>query len=220
MSYTRNKRELSHPSILGSYRRFWRGCEWREFLFPNSIGFTLACQRLQTHADIRALEPRPGVYEFAISKKNDRRYKTYIGESSSIRRRHQKYAQTGDHLLAIFDAALKNGCVIWRRCRYVKTKGEAVSKEAKFLQKYDYAWNAQQNGRKRAVNIVSQRFCLCMSSMLIIEDPVLPKPLRGQLVPKNLGNNAAHPVSPSPKKRGPKTLVTGNSTRGAAFIIA
>jgi GIY-YIG domain-containing protein len=166
----RAKRELLHPGIFGSYRLFWRRREWEIFLLPHALGFTAAYLRPQTHAGIRALEAKPGVYEFAISKKNGRRYKVYVGESGSIRKRHQAYAKTGDHLLQLFDAALRDGCTIWRRCKYVKTKKKAVSWEAWFLARYDYAWNAQQNQRKRNVGIVSRHFCLCMSSLQIVED--------------------------------------------------
>ena len=134
------------------------------------MGFPLACKRPKTHVDIRNLKPLPGVYEFAISKGGGQRYKVYIGESGSIRKRHQTYANTGDHLVLLFDKALKDGCTIWRRCRYVKTKKKAVKKEAKWLKKFDFSWNAQQNGRKRDVSIVSSYFCLCMSSLHITEN--------------------------------------------------
>ncbi len=60
------------------------------------------------------------MYEFAISKgTSDRRYKMYVGETNSVRSRHQQYAKTGDHLYQLLDTALKDGCVIWRRCQYV-----------------------------------------------------------------------------------------------------
>lgn len=181
MFLVRNKRERLRPSFFGSYARFWRNCEWLPFLLPNQLGFEFSCQRLQTHVDIRELLPKPGVYEFAISKKNERRYKMYVGESGSIRKRHMTYAKNGDHLLALFDTALKNGCVIWRRCRYVETKQKAVQWEAKFLKKYDYAWNAQQNQRKRAISLVSRSFCLCMSSLQVVEEPPTHSPRKRKI---------------------------------------
>lgn len=170
MPTIRTKRELSRPGIFGSYRFFWRGQEWQRFLLPSPLGFTAAYLRPQMHADIMALEAKPGVYEFAISKKGGRRYKVYIGESGSIRKRHQTYAKNGDHLLQLLDAAVRDGCTIWRRCKYVRTKEKAVSWEAWFLARYDYAWNARQNQRKRKINIVSQHFCLCMSSLKIVDE--------------------------------------------------
>jgi GIY-YIG domain-containing protein len=176
----RAKRELSRPGPFGSYRWFWRGTEWERFLLPNRAGFALSRIRLETHADIGDLAPGPGVYEFAISKGGGRRYKVYIGESGSLRKRHQAYARTGDHLVRLFDIAVKDGCTIWRRCKSVKTKEKAVSWEAWFLARYDYPWNAQQNGRKRAVAIVSRRFCLCMSSLHIVEE--VPPPRRTSAV--------------------------------------
>ena len=141
-------------------------------MLPDKTGFVLAHLNTKTHEDIKGLNARPGVYEFAISKGSGRRYKVYIGESGSIRKRHQTYAKTGDHLVLYFDAALKNGCTIWRRCKYIKTKQKAVAWEAYFLGKYDYAWNAQQNQRKRSVSIVKSYFCLCMSSVNIVEKPM------------------------------------------------
>lgn len=135
-------------------------------------GFVFASLNSRTHEDIMNLNARPGVYEFAISKGSGRRYKVYIGESGSIRQRHQTYTRTGDHLVLLFDAALRNNCTIWRRCKYVKTKQKAVAWEAYFLGKYDYCWNAKQNRRKRNVNIVTSYFCLCMSSMSIVEKPM------------------------------------------------
>ena len=38
------------------------------------------------------------------------------------------------------------------------------------LNKYDYAWNAQQNVRKRKVCIVSSCACLCVPFANIVED--------------------------------------------------
>ena len=159
--------------LVRVYRRFWRGCKWEKFLLPDAKGFEFSRKRPQTHVDIGNLQRRPGVYEFAISKGGNRRYKTYVGESGSMQKRHQTYARTGDHLLPLFDAALKNGCIIWRRCKYIKTKEKAVAREAKLLRKYDYCWNARQNTRKRNISIVSRSLCLCFASMHVIEEPVI-----------------------------------------------
>ena len=160
----RTKRESSHPNLFGSYKRFWRGCVWEKWLLPHHMGF-VACQKFS----INHLEFRPGVYEFAISKGNDVRYKMYIGESGSLRLRHQHYAKDGDHLFVLLDNAVRSGCTVWRRCKYVRTKKKAVKKEAKWLRKYDYPWNAKQNVKKRNVNLVSKSFCMCMSSVQIVE---------------------------------------------------
>ena len=162
------KRELSHPGYFSVYKWFWGGCKWEAFLLPNKGGFALARQH------VSFLEARPGVYEFAISKSNGKRYKVYIGESGSIRKRHQAYAVTGSHLLAPFDAALRDGCTVWRRCRHVKTKGDAVGWESYFLKRYDYAWNAQQNQRKRFVSVASRYFCMCILSTSIAEGCPVP----------------------------------------------
>ena len=179
------KRELSHPGFFSIYKWFWRSCAWEKFLMPNFAGFPFAHLNPKSHEDIMSLNAKPGVYEFAISKGSGRRYKIYIGESGSIRKRHQTYAKTGDHLVLFFDAALKDGCTIWRRCRYVKTKQKAVAWEAYFLGKFDYAWNTQQNRRKRKVNIVTSYFCLCMSSMNIVEEPPAPRTVRVVAYSKN-----------------------------------
>jgi GIY-YIG domain-containing protein len=183
----RTKRELSRPGLFGSYKWFWRGSEWERFLSPSPAGFGAACRN---QAGVAALGLGPGVYEFAISKGagwrpwaiSPYRYKVYIGESASLRRRHQTYARTGDHLLLLFDAALRDGCTIWRRCKHVETKEKAVSWEAWFLRLYDYPWNAQLNGRKRTVNIVSRNSCLCMSSLHIVEEVYVPPPRRTSAV--------------------------------------
>lgn len=169
------KRELSHPSFFSIYKWFWKSSTWERFLMPNPTGFAFSRLNPRSHEDIMSLNARPGVYEFAISKGSGQRYKVYIGESGSIRKRHQTYAKTGNHLVMIFDAALKNNCTIWRRCKYVKTKQKAVAWEAYFLGIYNYAWNAQQNQRKRKVNIVTSYFCLCMSSVSIVEEPLVPR---------------------------------------------
>ena len=140
-------------------------------LGKGQTGFSFAHLNSKIHEDIMSLNARPGVYEFAISKGSAGRYKVYIGESGSIRKRHQTYAKTGGHLVLLLDAALKDGCTVWRRCRYVKTKQKAVAWEAYFLGKYDYAWNAQQNQCKRKISIVTSYFCLCMSCVSIVEEP-------------------------------------------------
>lgn len=175
------KRELYRPAFFSIYKWFWRNSTWNIFLKPNPFGgaqgkspagLAFAHLNPRTHEDIMSLNAKPGVYEFAISKGSGRRYKVYIGESGSIRKRHQTYAKAGDHLVLLFDAALKDGCTIWRRCMYVKTKQKAVAWEAYFLGKYDYAWNAQQNQKKRRVNIVTSYFCLCIPSINIVEEPL------------------------------------------------
>jgi hypothetical protein len=117
------------------------------------------------------LDARPGVYELAISKGQGRRYKVYIGESGSVRKRYQAYAKSGDHLILLFDAALRQGCTVWMRCKYVKTKARAVAWEAYFLGKYDYAWNAQQNTRRRCISIVRGCSCMCTHFTGIVEEP-------------------------------------------------
>ncbi len=215
MFLVRNKRERSRPSFFGAYARFWRGCEWLPFLLPNSLGFELACQRLQTHVDIRELLPKPGVYEFAISKGTERRYKTYVGESGSIRKRHMTYAKNGDHLLSLFDTALRSGCVIWRRCRYVETKQKAVKWEAKFLKKYDYAWNAQQNQRKRAISLVSRSFCLCMSSLQVVEGPPIRSPRKQQKIVAVQTKT----VIMSPNRLSPANKFSGKVSKTKTVVI-
>lgn len=45
--------------------------------------------------------------------------KTYVGESGNLKARHAQYAADGDHLQPLLDAALGDGCTIWRRWRYV-----------------------------------------------------------------------------------------------------
>ena len=171
MLLSKVKRELSRTSLFGSYRLFWAGCKWQPFLIPNVrvLGFEHA-----TRISIKYLDLKPGVYEFAITKEQPffgqkKRYKVYVGHSGSIRTRHQKYFKTGDHLLQYFDAALKDGCTIWRRCKYVKTKEKAIYWENKILQKYDYAWNAHHNNRKRKINILLRPLCFCMSSLHVVE---------------------------------------------------
>lgn len=164
------KREISRPGFFSTYKWFWRNCVWERFLLPNSAGFAFAHLNHKSHEDIMSLSAKPGVYEFAISKGSGRRYKIYIGESGSIRKRHQTYVKTGDHLVLLLDATLKDGCTIWRRCRYVKTKQKAVAWEAYFLEKYSYAWNARKNKRKRNIKIVTSYFCFCIPSMNIVEN--------------------------------------------------
>ena len=42
-----------------------------------------------------------------------------MGETNSIARRHGwEYRAHGDHLAPFFEAALNDGCTIWRRVRY------------------------------------------------------------------------------------------------------
>ena len=160
---TKARRELSHPGYFTLYKWFWRGSKWNRFILPNKGGFTLARQH------VGFFEARPGVYEFAMSKGNSRRYKVYVGQSGSMRKRHQYYAMTGSHLVQLFDAALRDGCTIWRRCKYVKSKERAVAWEAYLLNRHDYAWNAQQNQRKRNIKIVRRYTCMCVPFMSTIE---------------------------------------------------
>ena len=174
----RANRELLHPAFFSIYKWFWRNSKWDKFLMPDKIGFAFVHLNPKIHENIMSLGARPGVYEFAISKGPGRRYKVYIGESGSIRKRHQTYAKTGDHLVMLFDAALKDGCTIWRRCRYVKTKQKAVAWEAYFLGKFDYAWNVQQNQKRRKISIMTSYFCLCIPSINIVEEPPAPRAVR------------------------------------------
>ena len=166
MDIFKPRRELLRPRSFSIYKWFWRYSKWKRLILPDKAGFASARQ------NICFLEAKPGVYEFAISKGYSRRYKVYIGESGSIRKRHQTYAKTGDHLVLLFDAALKEGCTIWCRWRYVKTKQKAVAWEAYFLNKYDYAWNAQQNRCRRKVSIVSSCSCWCTSFTRIVEEHI------------------------------------------------
>jgi len=153
----KKRRELSHPGVFGVYKLFWRGSKWEKFILHD--------KRL-----IKSfLEPRPGVYEFAVSRMSStRRFKVYIGESGSISKRHQAYTRPDSHLAQLFSIAVANRCTVWRRCKYVKTKKRAVAWEAHFLARYDYAWNAKQNMSKRAVSVVQRRFCMCMPYTIIV----------------------------------------------------
>ena len=138
----------------------------------DSVGFVPSRLR----ANIAGLEARPGVYEFAVSKNTGRRCKVYVGESGSILKRHQRYARTGDHLVLLLDAAIRDGCTVWMRCKYTGSKESAVAWEAYFLRKYDYAWNMRHNACKRNVSIVKRwNAWLCMFSMHVVDNPVKPE---------------------------------------------
>ena len=90
----------------------------------------------------------------------------YVGESSAVRMRHlNQYLVDGDHLRSLMERALADGLLIWRRARYVASKAAAQEAEARWLQAYDYAWNAKDNGgRKRILTLEQQFSCLCIAS--------------------------------------------------------
>lgn len=47
------------------------------------------------------------------------RFKMYVGETNNMARRHGgEYQLNGDHLIFFLEAALADGCTIWRRVRY------------------------------------------------------------------------------------------------------
>lgn len=171
-------REACSTTWLSKYRRVWFGSEWELFLRPTKGGFSLARVAPQCFSSTNTLMDQPGVYELALVKGKDlKRYKIYVGQSCSLRRRfHQEYrGSSGSHLRPFFDEALLNDCQIWRRCRYTANVEEARTLEAWLLKQYDYAWNIRQAGCKaRHVDIVTQQ-CCCSKSTHLLAKPIVAK---------------------------------------------
>jgi hypothetical protein len=113
-----------------------------------------------------------------------------------MKQRMEQYGDDGDHIRAYLDAALKDGYLVWRRLKYLKTKELAVSKEAKFLETYDYAWNAKDNGSKRQIKLKQTYSCCCFCSALeVIEKPALREKLPPRLQPEKPGGSSSNKLT-------------------------
>lgn len=161
----RRHRESCHPSRFGTYKKFWsQSPGWRVFLLPCSQGFEASRDTPACCKAVNGLEQRPGVYEFAVSTNaTSRKSKVYVGQTCDLKRRlGGDYRGDGSHLRALFDEALQtHGFTVWVRFVYTPTADAAKDWEARFLRKYDYAWNARDNKTKRALQL--RRNWLCMT---------------------------------------------------------
>ena len=74
----------------------------------------------------RAAQPAPNMEPCTLLLQDQarvhpctRRVKVYVGETNNAARRHNwEYRAHGDHLAPFFEAALNDGCTVWRRVRY------------------------------------------------------------------------------------------------------
>lgn len=172
------RREKVHPGYFSGYKKFFRGTKWHVFLAPaNDLGYSLVDAK--SRGVNAGLWDVPGVYEFAVAKSpSATRYKTYIGTTRSVRERQGSYLRDGDHVKHFLDAAVKNGLFVMRRIRYICPKPQlpphiveltaviAEQTETRFLGKYNYCYNARQNGGVACTRMPVKKSFLCMFSRI------------------------------------------------------
>lgn len=62
-----------------------------------------------------------------------------------------------------------------------RTNAAAIIAESQLLSRYDYAWNAVQNGPRRTVTLHPRTTCLCVASGLSVRSQRLERgPFRGR----------------------------------------
>ena len=172
------RREKVHPGYFSGYKKFFRGTKWHVFLAPaNDLGYSLVDAK--SRGVNAGLWDVPGVYEFAVAKSpSATRYKTYVGTTKSVSSRHGSYLRDGDHIKNFLDAAVKSGLFVMRRIRYIIPKPQlpehqtelaavvAEQTETRFLGKYNYCYNARQNGGVAMTRIPVKTSFLCMFSRI------------------------------------------------------
>ena len=169
-------REKVHPGFFSHYKKFWRGAKWQLFLLPSPT-LEQSLEQAKRHRVNEGIFPVPAVYEFAISKtRTGDRYKTYVGTTKNATNRHGSYLNDGDHIARFLETAVRNGFFVHRRIRYIIPKPEltpaqieraavvAEQTETRFLGKFNYAFNARQNGNEAMTRIPVKKSFLCMFS--------------------------------------------------------
>ncbi|AGE50842.1 hypothetical protein PBCVCVB1_438L [Paramecium bursaria Chlorella virus CVB-1] len=172
------RREKTHPGYFSGYKKFFRGTKWHVFAGPaHSLEDSLTESR--RYKVNEGLWEVPAVYEFAVAKTpNGKRFKTYIGTTKNLKNRHGDYLRDGDHIAHFMSAAVESGLFIMRRVRYIIPSANLPSNqielaavvaeqtETRFLGKFNFAWNARQNGNVAMTRLPVKTSFLCMFSRI------------------------------------------------------
>ncbi|RMZ55282.1 hypothetical protein APUTEX25_005560 [Auxenochlorella protothecoides] len=166
----RPERELAHTSFLSWYRRLWRGCKWYTFLTPAPASDGSGTEGRSVGPNCQA---QPGIYEFALCHPRfaEKRVKVYVGKTGNMRRRQATHAAGASHLAPLMHFALQQGYTILTRFKYLAT----ILKESQLLCRYDYAWNAVQNGPRRTVMLHPRTSCFCVVNGLSVQSQKLER---------------------------------------------
>ncbi|KAK9208731.1 hypothetical protein WN944_001091 [Citrus x changshan-huyou] len=101
----------------------------------------------------------PGLYELGIAVPGAGVIVVYVGQAESVRARLQAYGRTGAHLNSgsdsgrYFEDIFRRGYSIVYRSAPMKNKEDAEKTERKILDKFDYAWNKGNNGKRRHADV-------------------------------------------------------------------
>jgi GIY-YIG domain-containing protein len=100
--------------------------------------------------DVNPAPDQYGVYEFAV-KRGNRFIVLYVGKaaskSSKLKQRIGIYLLNGSHHKTEFNRIMTEGDDIYVRWRVFQTMKAAKEEESRLLKRYDYAWNAKEQGR-------------------------------------------------------------------------
>lgn len=121
--------------------------EWTPLLFAMRDGHWFR------RASMRKVPRDPCVYELVIAR-DSQRVAVYLGKTRNLRRRLFAYAWRGSHLAPLLQEALAKG---WRvETRWMEHKDPRLV-EWLMLKRFDYAWNAGENGATRVVGLDAER---------------------------------------------------------------
>lgn len=151
----------------------------------------------------------PGVYEIGIAimiakgrheshkLDSDRVVVVYVGQADNVRTRLQQYGRHGAHLESgsgLFTDIFSRGYSVAFRWAPMKSKADAERTETQLLGMFDYAWNKESNGVRRAEDVLQKLYKISSSTIWL---PKLVRRLQ-TLSQKQVGVRikAIDPVSP------------------------
>lgn len=171
---TRKRRE-DGSNKYSSYGMAWRGCPWQP-LIASAKSLSQATSNGMARSIAEDQEPGPGAYELSIAYKDNpqKRIKVYIGAAESLRNAAVLLVTDGGDLRGFLDHALKEGHVVWIRCKRAKSSEDAAAIRDKILGVYDYPWVQQPGGRARSLTVRPSFLCCgccCRTGVTIKEGP-------------------------------------------------
>jgi hypothetical protein len=113
---------------------------------------------------------QPGIYEFAISRTrtSNTKHTVYVGMSKNLRTRHMQYARNGSHIREFFEAALRQGNVVWRRLITLSSELQAQQEEMLCQTVLDYPWNKDQNPNATRIVYTTKTGGLLSKKVLVV----------------------------------------------------
>lgn len=120
------------------------GSVWTEW---TPLLFAIRDSHWYRRASLARVPRTPCAYELAVYR-NGRRVAVYLGKTTCLRRRLFAYAWRGSHLAPLLQEALARGDRI--DVKWMEHKDPRLV-EWLMLKRFDYAWNAGENGTTRPV---------------------------------------------------------------------